>query len=132
MTLTVEDALGLADTCAATVTVEDHAAPAIQCNAPPTITPPDAPISFTATATDNCSVASVQVDSFECFKHTKKGKKIDKGESCVVSTDGATVTISDSGGVDDNIVWKVTAVDGSGNSITQSCTVVVANPGHGP
>ena len=132
VTLTVEDALGLADTCAATVTVEDHAAPAIQCNAPPTITPPDAPISFTATATDNCSVASVQVDSFECFKHTKKGKKIDKGESCVVSTDGATVTISDSGGVDDNIVWQVTAVDGSGNSITQSCTVVVVNPGHGP
>jgi uncharacterized repeat protein (TIGR01451 family) len=132
VTLTVEDALGLGDTCEATVTVVDQAAPAIQCNAPATITPPDAPITFTATATDNCSVASVVVDSYECFKHTRKGKKIDKGQSCVVATGGASVTLHDSGGVGDTIVWKVTAVDGSGNPITQSCTVEVVNPGNGP
>jgi len=132
VTLTVADALGLEDACAATVTVEDHAAPAIQCNAPPSVTPPDAPISFTATATDNCSVASAEVVSFECFKHTKKGKKIDKGESCVVGFSGPTVTISDSGGVGTTIVWRVTAVDGSGNSITQQCAVVVETPGNGP
>ncbi len=131
VTLTVTDALGLADTCGATVTVVDEAAPAIQCNAPATITPPDAPISFTATASDNCSVASVEVISHECFKHTKKGKKIDKDQSCVVSADGATVTISDSGGVGTTIAWKVTAVDGSGNAITQVCSLDVANPGQG-
>jgi len=131
VTLTVTDALGLSDTCSATVTVVDEAAPVIQCNAPATITPPDAPISFTATATDNCSVASVEIISFECFKHTKKGKKIDKGQSCVVSADGATLTIDDSGGVGTTIAWQVTAVDGSGNPITQNCSVDVENPGQG-
>jgi len=130
VTLTVEDDRGLTDSCTATVTVVDEAAPAIQCNAPATITPPDAPISFTATATDNCSVASVEAIGFECFKLTKKGKKIDKGESCVVSLSGATVTIEDSGGVGDHVVWQVTATDGSGNQITQNCAVEVVNPGH--
>ena len=131
VTLTVTDSLGLEDTCPATVTVEDLAAPLISCNAPPTITPPDAPISFTATATDACGPATAEVVAFECFKHTKKGKRIDKGGSCVVSFDGATITVSDSGGVGDHIVWTVTAVDGSGNSITQTCAVEVVNPGQG-
>lgn len=132
VTLTVTDALGLEDECAATVTVVDEAAPVIQCNAPATITPPDAPIAFTATATDACGPASAVVTGFECFKQTKKGKTVDKGGSCVVQVSGATVTILDSGGVGDHIVWRVTAEDGSGNTITQSCEVVVANPGNGP
>ncbi len=132
VTLTVEDALGLTDTCTATVTVVDVSAPVIQCNAPATITPPDAPITFTATASDNCSVASVGVASFECYMFTKKGKKIDKGQSCVVTTSGASITIHDSGGVGDVIEWMVTAVDGSGNSISQLCGVEVVNPGNGP
>jgi len=42
------------------------------------------------------------------------------------------VTISDSGGVGTTIVWRVTAVDGSGTPITQRCAVVVENPGTGP
>lgn len=116
------------DTCTGTVTVEDHEPPAALCNAPGTITPPDAPIAFTGGGTDNCS-ATVVVTGFDCFKFTTKGKRIDKTESCVVSIDGDTITIQDSGGVDDHITWTVQATDSSGNVSTTECEIVVANPG---
>lgn len=74
VTLTVTDKNGNSSTCNATVKVEDNVLPIIQCNAPATITPPSAPISFTATATDNCGIASLEIISFDCFKFTKKGK----------------------------------------------------------
>jgi hypothetical protein len=129
VTLTVEDDQGATDTCTATVTVVDVTAPVIECNAPPTITPPDAPISFTATAVDNCGPATVEVTGFDCFKTTKKGKRIDKTESCVVETVGATVTVLDSGGVGDHITWEVTATDAGGNEATETCEVEGVNPG---
>ncbi|MDH3214610.1 MAG: hypothetical protein OEM05_19195, partial [Myxococcales bacterium] len=106
-------------------------APVIDCNAPPTITPPDAPIAFTATALDNCTPATVTVTAYDCFKLTKKGKRIDKTDSCVVAIDGATVTIVDSGGVGDTITWDVEAVDDAGNLATATCQVEVVNPGQG-
>lgn len=131
VTLTATDPGGLSDTCQATVTVTDEAAPVIACNAPAQIVPPDAPISFTATATDGCGPATAEVVAYDCFKHTKKGKRIDKTGSCVVALDGATVNIADSGGVGTTIEWLVAAGDGSGNAIQMTCSLVVANPGGG-
>ena len=130
VTLTVTDDYGYTDECTATVTVIDDQPPVIYCNAPPTIVPPDAPISFTSTAMDNCSVAETEITEYDCYTYTKKGKRIDKRDSCVVTFEGTTVSILDSGGVGDFISWTVFATDGSGNSTTDVCVVEVVNPGH--
>ena len=130
VTLTATDEEGASASCTATVTVTDTTAPVINCNTPATITPPDAPVSFTATATDACGAATVEVTSYDCYTFTKKGKRIDKRDSCVVSFSGPTVTISDSGGVGDRVEWTVTATDANGNTTSQTCGVSVVNPGH--
>jgi hypothetical protein len=112
-----------------TVTIVDTTPPVISCNSPATIIPPDAPISFTATAEDICSASVTPVVlSYDCFKFTKKGKRIDKTESCVVSLDGDTGTIENSGGVGTTIEWVVEATDGSGNTSSETCSVDVINP----
>ena len=96
--------------------------------------PPDAPISFTATA-DDAGTADpvVTITSFRYYAVNGAGKEIDKSESCVVSIDGATITILDSGGGGDHIEWTVTASDGSDDSAdtTEVFEVVVVNPGRG-
>jgi uncharacterized repeat protein (TIGR01451 family) len=132
VTLTVTDDWGASASCSATVTVEDREPPVIECNAPTTIVPPDAPISFTATATDNCNDdPSVEITGYDCYFFTKKGKRVDKTESCVVEYNGDTITILDTGGVGDNITWNVNATDDSGNTSEIPCEVVVVNPGQG-
>ncbi len=116
------------------VTIEDTTPPTVDSDVPETIVPPDAPISFTATATDNGTAnPTVTITSFECWAINGAGKRIDKSESCVVSIDGATITILDSGGVGDHIDWTVTASDGSDDSddATANFGVVVVNPGRG-
>lgn len=129
VTLTVTDDEGLSDSCVANVTVVDNTAPTnVQANAQATMTPPDAPISFTATAEDNCSVA-VEITDYSCYKVKKDGSQQSKMESCVVSLSGDTITISDSGGVGDNIVWNIVAADQSGNETTAEGRVSVINPG---
>jgi hypothetical protein len=50
---------------------------------------------------------------------------VDKGESCIVSTDGASVTIHDAGGVGDNISWTI---EPSGSGTAVSCQVGVVDP----
>jgi len=112
-----------------TITVSDFESPSIACNVPDTISPPAAPISFTATATDNCDDSPhVEVAEFDCFKFNKRGMRIDKTDSCVVDVSGGTVTILDSGGVGDNITWVVHATDSCGNGKTIQCGVEVVNP----
>jgi hypothetical protein len=110
------------------VLVEDTTPPQVFCNSPATITPPDAPISFTATATDTCGTVDVRVVDYDCYAFTKKGKRIDKTYSCQVAFDGDTVTVLDSGGVDTNIAWTVEATDENGNVTTTSCELTVVNP----
>jgi hypothetical protein len=124
-TFVVTDAAGNKASCSFDVTVVDNELPVISCNAPRTIIPPDAPISFTATATDNCGVTSVVIIDYDCFKFTKKGKRIDKTESCQVQVDGDTITILDSGGVDDHIEWTVRVTDVNGNVEEVTCGVYV-------
>lgn len=129
VTLRVYDESGLADTCTANVTVTDNTPPVISCNALSTIIPPDAPISFTATATDNCEVSSVEITDYDCYFLNPSGKKVDKTKSCVVEVEGDTITILDSGGVGDIITWNVIATDNSGNTSTTGCMVDVVKPG---
>ncbi len=130
-TATDDDANQTVDT--QTITVEDTLPPVITCNSPATIVPPDAPIAFTATVLDQCegSITPV-INSFDCFKFTKKGKRIDKTASCEVAINGDTITILDSGGVNDHITWNVTATDSSGNQTDKVCEVLVVNPGKKP
>ena len=112
-----------------TITIEDTTPPTVMCNSPATVDPTDVPISFTATAADICEGDLTPViTEFDCFKLTKKGKRIDKTDSCVVSIVGDTITISNSGGVDDHITWKAEATDGSGNVGMVECEVIVEKP----
>jgi hypothetical protein len=113
------------DTTAAQVV--DTTPPVIACNAPATIKPPDALISFGATATDVCDTAvTAEVIAYDCFAFTKKGRRISKLESCVVSFLGDTLAIHDIGGYGDHIQWTVRAPDDSGNVGQTTCEVVVA------
>ena len=128
--LTVTDNDGLTDSDPADVTIQDTTAPEINCNAPATIVPPDAPVSFTAVAADNCaSSPSVEITGYDCFKYTRDGSRVDKTESCVIGVEGESITILDSGGVGDQIRWTVRASDNCGNVREKQCRVEVVNPG---
>ena len=125
--LTVEDNKGGSASDSIIVTVnEDTTGPVISCNALPTITPPDAPTSFTATAIDNCDDSpAVEIKEFDCYNYTKKGMKIDKTTSCIVEVNGDTITILDSGGVGDKITWTVHGEDNCGNEMEKQCLIEV-------
>jgi len=129
VSLTTDDDHGGSCINSSTVTVNDTSPPEIQCNAPATITPPDAPVSFTATATDDCTGdPNSIITSYDCFMFTKKGNRIDKTESCIVEIDGDTVTIMDTGGVGDHIIWTVVSTDDSGNQSEYTCGQIVVKP----
>jgi len=124
------DDSGNQNTANQTVTIQDTTAPVISCNSPATTTPSDAPLSFTATATDVCDASpAVSITGFDCFTFNGSGKRIDKRESCVVQIAGTTISILDSGGIGDIIEWTVQATDGSGNVTVNTCTLnVVKKP----
>ena len=131
--LTVVDAFGQGSYASTIAGVADTTAPAISCNAPATILITDgvdedeatnAPISFTATATDTCDTnPGATLVGFDCFK-LQGGRRIDKKGSCAVSIDGATITILNGGGIGTHITWSVEAQDGSGNVQQKACEVV--------
>ena len=129
MTWTATDDDGNSATDGQLVTIEDTLPPIISCNSAATIIPPDAPISFTASAVDQCAGPLTPViTAYDCSTFTKKGRRIDKTSSCQVALSGDTVTILDSGGVGDRIEWTVEADDGNGNIQTETCTLEVINP----
>ncbi len=131
-TWTATDNCGNSSSCNQTIDVLDTTKPEIECNIPATgtITPPDVPISFTATATDNCDDNPlVEYLGYDCYFYTKKGKRIDKTKSCVVEIEGDTISILDSGGVGTYINWTVLVTDDCGNETEMECEVEVINPG---
>ncbi len=109
--------------CTQKIKVVDTTAPVIECNTPPTITPWDTPVSFQATAVDNCSKNSyVKIYSYDCDgprKHHNKRK------SCKVRLKGNTAKIIRTGKPGTNITWKGIAVDKSGNTRKFTCGVKV-------
>lgn len=124
--LRVVDAFAQTDEDTTTVSVVDTTPPTIACNAPATIRPPQASLSFGATATDVCDPeVSATVTGYDCFAFTSKGRRVSKLASCVVSFAGSTVRIDDVGGYGDHISWTVEATDGTGNLGTATCEVVV-------
>jgi hypothetical protein len=129
--LRVVDSMLAADNASVKVTVADTVAPSIECHVPsPTITPPDEPIAFKATATDTCDLApAVAIERFECFEVKSNGTRVDKGSSCKVVINGDTLTINNSGGVGTTIRWQARATDAAGNVRRKTCEVLVANPG---
>ena len=73
VTWTATDNDGNQTSAVQTVSVVDTTPPEIFCNAVPVITPPDAPISFTASADDQCHGAlTAEITDYDCFKFTKK------------------------------------------------------------
>lgn len=131
VTCTATDSAGNSSTGEFPVTVQDTTAPVIACGAPATITPPMAPVAFTATATDAVSTPTTVVTSYSCTAVNGSGRVVDKTESCVVELSGGTVQILDSGGVGDHISWTVTSTDEAGNASEAVCAVDVVNPGGG-
>lgn len=127
--LNVTDDFGGTATCIVGVEIIDTMPPTIDCNSTGTIVPPDAPISFTVTATDICDInPSVEVISYDCFDFTKKGKRIDKKQSCIVSIENDVITILDSGGVGTHIEWVGQASDSCGNVAEETFETLVVNP----
>ncbi|MCL7486899.1 MAG: hypothetical protein M8357_01830 [Desulfobulbaceae bacterium] len=128
-TWTGVDGCGYSSSAVQTITVQDTVGPVISCNNSATITPAGAPVSFTATATDNCAAyPSVEIIGYDCFKFTRKGLRVDKTDSCMVEVSGDTVIITDSGGVGDNIVWTARSNDNCGNVNESTCSVSVVKP----
>ncbi len=126
--LRVIDAFGQSDEDTTTAKVVDTTPPVISCNAPATIKPPTAPVSFTATATDVCDPqVTPMLSSPSCYTFNKTGKKVYRTD-CIVTLQGDTITISDSGGVDDYITWTAQAGDDSGNTSSVECQVHVVKP----
>jgi hypothetical protein len=130
--VTVNDPAGETDSAWANITVIDTTDPEITLPAACTdgglinITPNQVPVSFNA---DIADLGGFSVDSsFSCHMVNGAGRTVDKADSCVVDAGGDTITVLDSGGVGDNIVWTVTATDPSGNTSTSSCTIFVHNP----
>jgi hypothetical protein len=130
----VVDLRAQSDEDTTSVSVVDTTPPAVSCNTPEpnTVAPPSAPISFRATAADVCDaeVTPTLLDA-RCFSITKSGKVVDRTsdkEGCRVVLSGDSITIADSGGVDDHVAWKARATDDSGNTTTQECEIVIAKP----
>jgi len=121
MTLTVDDGKGGSATASVDITVRDTSPPAIACNAPATIHPSDHPVSFRATATDDCGPdVQVQITKWRSYIIKRKGEK-DRSHETDVNIDGDTITILESGGVGTYIEWTVSAVDGNGIAATKTC-----------
>jgi hypothetical protein len=112
--------------CSAGAGVDDRA-PTVACNAPATITPRDAAISFEATAADGCEVTT-EVTGYDCFWFNPAGKRVDRTKGCEVVLQNGRITILDSGGVGDHITWDVTATDEAGNQTLQTCEIQVERP----
>ncbi len=131
-TCTAEDCSGnISDPCTQSLTLIDDTPPTITC-ATPYVTPPLAPMSWTAsTVTDNCGGATTtNVTSVDCYVINGSGKVVSKLAACKASYSGNNVSVGPSaGGVGTIIKWTVSSKDASGNTSTATCMTQVQNPG---
>lgn len=125
---TANDGHGNTSSCTSHVEVVDVTTPEIQCNTSSVVANPGQPLSIQATASDNCSVSSVAITSYDCWTFNRGGKRVDKTGKCVVSISGDTINITEPSGVGTIIGWTVEASDGSGNSYAIDCQVVSSLP----
>lgn len=124
-TWSVEDNCSNSTSAQQIIDVVDTTPPDISCNAADII-PSDAAISYTATAVDNCDQDPlVEIVGYGCVFYTKKGKEINRDQSCIVSFADDTITIDDSGGISNEISWTVQATDCSGNRSELVCSIGV-------
>lgn len=132
VTWTAGDSSSNTSTDTQTVTIVDTTAPSnLNCHSTDNITPPSAPVSFTATATDAVSEPVVNITGYDCFMINKAGKRVDKRDACVISYQNDTLTILETGGVGTKISWTFQAEDSSGNQAESGCSILVKNPGKG-
>jgi len=124
----VSDLSGNVKTCSSTVTVVDETPPQIQCNTAGVEVRPGKSVSIEAGATDSCSISSVAVTGYDCWRANDEGIRVDASSDCSVSIAGAQVNILRPGGVGTRIEWTVEATDGSGNVTTALCQVESTNP----
>lgn len=129
VTLNVLDEEGNSARCDATVTVVDKTEPSVLCNVP-AVTPPDAPISITAIAEDNCSVSEIALSEPDCYKINGAGKRVDLNQACKWDIFENTLTIHNTGGVGTRYDWLATAIDENGNASTAECELEIENPGN--
>lgn len=131
VTLTVEDSFGLRDTCVATVTVSDDeelGEDGIDCDADGVIAPCDTPEAYTPTYTkaNGCPV-SMDVTIVGCKFCNGANKIVEK--ECLATTDGATMTIENSGGVGNHIIYSVSVTDSNDeHKASKACTICVETP----
>jgi hypothetical protein len=129
VSLVVEDEYAATSSCETVAHVVDTGLPALACNNPPTMTPPSAPQSFTATAVDQCDGAlTPAVGEVTCFRYKGTERKVHN--NCHVEIAGDTLTIRNSGGVGNHVEWTIEVTDGSGNSSTATCLITVVRPGN--
>ena len=103
-TWTAVDNFGNTSSLSQLVKMTDSTAPNIYFNALDKITPNVAPISFTATTTDNCDDnPNIIITGYDCYSFTKKGRRIDKTDSCKVAFTGSQIKAS-------QLAWRMTPV----------------------
>jgi hypothetical protein len=115
-------------TDSASVIVYDTVAPKIISTVSETIKPSDVPISFNATATDNCELASFEITHFDCYKFNQKGERINNTDECKIDLTDDSITILESGGVGTHISWTLIATDESGNVTEENYETLVVKP----
>ena len=81
---------------------------------------PELPITFVATATDNCAVAQVSIDGYDCSRSDGTG------QFCEAEIEADTITVTGIVQGGSQITWAPTATDESGNVADMTCNVDVA------
>ncbi len=129
VTWTATDIAGNRTIAMQIVMVVDTTAPEIQMPLPNAIYPSVMPVELSAAATDIFPIAEVSISGVDCYKYTKKGKKVSKLGACVFTVKDSTLTIFEAGGVGTHIAWTVTATDSNTNVTVESFAMTVSNPG---
>ncbi|MEM1248773.1 MAG: hypothetical protein AAGK22_20505, partial [Acidobacteriota bacterium] len=115
--LTASDDLGRSTTCQAQVEMVDDDGPMIASNSPRRVRKRALPVSFQATASDNCSAVTPEILSYQCRKKRRSGHGF-RPAWCEIEISGDTLTILATEGPETIVRWELEAFDDSGNRST--------------